>query len=57
LALALGQDETVLREIEAGQAHPAMAAFGLWEDDELDQLGVEIYANRERQAVRQGAAV
>jgi prevent-host-death family protein len=56
LALALGQDEGILREIEAGRAHPAMAAFGLWDDAELDQLSADVYANRERQAVRSGVA-
>jgi hypothetical protein len=32
LARALGQDEDLLRLIEDGKAHPAMAAFGLWRD-------------------------
>lgn len=34
LALALGQDEELLSQIERGEVHPAMAAFGLWRDHE-----------------------
>lgn len=53
LALALGQSAELLAEIESGKVHPAMAAFGLWaEDDELAQLTDEIYANRSRQGSR-----
>ncbi len=33
LAIALGQGEQVLTEIEAGQSHPAMGAFGFWRDE------------------------
>jgi antitoxin (DNA-binding transcriptional repressor) of toxin-antitoxin stability system len=29
LALVLGQDAALLEQIEAGKAHPAMAAYGL----------------------------
>lgn len=32
LALALGQEEELLAQIERNEAHPAMAAFGLWRD-------------------------
>jgi hypothetical protein len=55
LALALGQDSELLRQIEAGEAHPIMAAFGLWRDQEdLATLSDEIYANRRRQGSRDG---
>lgn len=51
LALALGQDADLLRQVEAEQAHPAMAAFGLWRDqEELSGLADEIEENRRRQA-------
>ena len=51
LALALGQSRELLAQIEAGQAHPVMAAFGLWADDgDFANLTQEIYANRERQS-------
>jgi hypothetical protein len=33
LARALGQSEDMLRQIEEGNAHPIMAAYGLWLDD------------------------
>jgi len=33
LALSLGQSEEVIRQIEEGKEHPAMAAFGLWQDE------------------------
>ena len=53
LALALGQNEALLSQIAAGEAHPAMAAFGLWRDEEdLATLAEEINANRERQGSR-----
>ncbi len=49
-ALALGQSAELMRGIEAGNIHPAMAAFGLWSDEtELETLSDEIYANRRRQ--------
>jgi prevent-host-death family protein len=48
LANTLGQDHALLREIERGEAHPAMAAFGLWQDeDDLDALADEMRSNRE----------
>lgn len=34
LALILGQHEALLVEIEDQKAHPAMAAFGLWRDED-----------------------
>ena len=55
LALALGQDPELLRRIAEGKAHPVMAAFGLWRDEEdLATLTDEIYANRRRQGSRDG---
>ena len=53
LAAALGQDETLLNEIERGVVHPAMAAFGLWHDDStFDDLAERIAANRANQPPR-----
>jgi prevent-host-death family protein len=53
LALALGQDAELLKQVEEEQAHPAMAAFGLWRDqEELSTLADEITANRRRQGSR-----
>lgn len=55
LALALGQDPDLLAEIESGQVHPAMAAFGLWSDQkDLASLSDEIQANRQAQVSRIG---
>lgn len=52
-ALALGQRPSVLKQIEAGKLHPAMAAFGLWRDENaLDHLTEEIDANRQNQTAR-----
>ena len=52
-ALALGQRPGVLKQIEAGKLHPAMAAFGLWRaENALDHLTEEIYANRQNQTAR-----
>ncbi len=33
LAEALGQDPLILQQIDQQLLHPAMAAFGLWQDD------------------------
>ena len=53
LALAMGQHPELVQRIEAGEVHPAMAAFGLWADEpDLDTLADEIAANRRRQAAR-----
>lgn len=53
LAAALGQDETLLDEIERGAVHPAMAAFGLWSDDSaFDDLAEQVAANRAGQSPR-----
>ncbi len=58
LALALGQDKDLLSQIEAGEAHPAMAAFGLWRDEEeLAALAEEINADREHQGSRAEVAL
>ena len=53
LALALGQDAELMRQVKAEEIHPAMTAFGLWRDEaDLEALAREIYANRERQRAR-----
>ena len=53
LAQTLGQSSTLLEEIEAGKVHPAMAAFGLWKDEEdLDDLEAQIINNRQRASSR-----
>lgn len=47
LALALGQDESILEKVEKRQLHPSMAAFGLWKDaPELAELAEEISEDR-----------
>jgi prevent-host-death family protein len=47
LALALGQDPATLEQIERSQLHPAMAAFGLWRNqDDLELLSDQIDAAR-----------
>ena len=33
LALSLGQSAELIKQIEEGKVHPAMAAFGLWRDE------------------------
>lgn len=53
LALSLGQSAELMKQIEEEKIHPAMAAFGLWQDEpELTTLDDEIYSNRQRQASR-----
>ncbi len=53
LALALGQSAELLKQIEAGQVHAAMAAFGLWRDEtDLAGLVDEVYENRRLQPRR-----
>jgi prevent-host-death family protein len=53
LAQTLGQSTKLLEEIEAGKVHPAMAAFGLWKDEEdLDDLETRIISNRHRTSSR-----
>ena len=58
LAQALGQSEKVLREIEAGNSHPIMAAYGLWAGvQELDDAAEEIARNRHRKGKRPEVAL
>ncbi len=58
LALALGQDPALIEQIQAGKVHPAMAAFGLWrEEEDLATLTEEILANRSRQTPRDEVAL
>jgi prevent-host-death family protein len=53
LAFALGQDADLLEQIEAGEVHRTMAAFGLWQDElDLVSLADEIEANRHSQPSR-----
>ncbi len=55
LALTLGQNAELLKQIETGKTHPAMTAFGLWRDEhEFDDLTDRVYANRRHQSVRAG---
>lgn len=55
LALALGQNEDLLAQIERGEVHPAMAAFGLWRDEpDLATLADTVLRTREEQAPRTG---
>ena len=48
LAQTLGQSKKLLERIEAGKVHPAMAAYGLWED-ENDLVDMEEMINKNRQ--------
>ena len=58
LALALGQSAELMQRIEAGDIHPAMAAFGLCgHEPEMERLSDEIYANRRRQTSRLGTSL
>jgi prevent-host-death family protein len=53
LALALGQGEAILDKIERRELHPAMAAFGLWQDEyDLTDLAEEVAAGRLKPAAR-----
>ncbi len=53
LAQTLGQSPKLLAMIEAGKAHPAMAAFGLWQGEEdLEDLESQIVKNRQRGGLR-----
>jgi prevent-host-death family protein len=52
LALALGQNASLLEKIERGESHPAMAAYGLWDADEFAKLAEEIHLERERVSSR-----
>ena len=47
LAQTLGQSPKLLEDIEAGKIHPAMAAYGLWQDEsDLASLEVKIREDR-----------
>ncbi len=53
LAQTLGQSSDLLDSIEAGKVHPAMAAYGLWKDEEdLADLEAEIKMNRHNPSSR-----
>jgi prevent-host-death family protein len=53
LALALGQEEAILAQIERRERHPAMAAYGLWRDEtDLADLAGEIETERLKPPVR-----
>lgn len=53
LALALGQAEGILEKVERRELHPAMAAFGLWRDeDDLAELAEEMTTERLKPASR-----
>jgi prevent-host-death family protein len=53
LALALGQSDELLREIEEGKAHPLLAAYGLWADEEQTaDLAEQIKRQRRRRSKR-----
>ena len=54
LALSLGQDEALLKQVENQELHPAMAAFGLWRDEpEFADLSEEILWERQAENERQ----
>jgi hypothetical protein len=56
LALALGQDESIVRRVKAREMHPVMLAFGLWRDEPaFETLTAEIYANQRHQGSRAAA--
>jgi prevent-host-death family protein len=53
LAQTLGQSEQLLEGIESGKVHPAMAAYGLWEnEDDLANLDKLVKENREHVSYR-----
>lgn len=53
LAQTLGQSPALLDRIEKGEVHPAMAAFGLWKDeDDLADLDQQVLENRRRATSR-----
>jgi prevent-host-death family protein len=49
LAHSLGQSRKLLEAIEAGETHPAMAAFGLWKD-ETDLADLEEIVKKNRRS-------
>jgi prevent-host-death family protein len=55
LALALGQGEAILEKVERRELHPAMAAFGLWQEEpDLAALAEEIASERGNRPARPG---
>ena len=53
LARALGQSDELLREIEEGKAHPLLAAYGLWADEEQTaDLAEQVKRQRRRGSKR-----
>ena len=53
LAQSLGQSRQLLDDIETGVVHPAMAAFGLWKnEDDLADLEEVVSENRQRKPSR-----
>jgi prevent-host-death family protein len=53
LALALGQDGAILEKVERRELHPAMSAFGLWQEEtDLAALAEEIAAERLKSPIR-----
>lgn len=49
MSRALGQREDILKQIEAGEVHPLMAAYGLFEDQpEWDDVVDLAYKNRKQ---------
>lgn len=53
LAQALGQDPAILAAIADGEAHPIMAAYGLWQaEDDLADLSDGTMRNRASQPER-----
>ena len=47
LAQTLGQSKQLLESIAAGDVHPAMAAYGLWKDEE-DLVDLEKTVQKDR---------
>jgi prevent-host-death family protein len=53
LAQTLGQSRKILESIETGKTHPAMAAYGLWKDeDDLADLEETVKKHRGRPSSR-----
>jgi antitoxin (DNA-binding transcriptional repressor) of toxin-antitoxin stability system len=53
LALALGQDKDLLQKVERCEVHPAMAAYGLWQDEaDLANIAEEIASERTETSTR-----
>jgi prevent-host-death family protein len=53
LAQALGQSKQLLESIAAGDVHPAMAAYGLWNgEDDLVDLEKTVQKDRARSSSR-----